>query len=249
MFCWVLSSSEMLISVRVFALTYCQWNRESKSGAVSSPAFLISTLILHWVIDEKIMTYPNPNISFLNRNVYVLNHPHHAWWRLAEQGGWKSEWKSVIQTNLVRPKWCCAEPLGSWLARWACKWLSSPSKGETDFVFPASDACASAPELLQEVVTFGFLFVSYTSQTPGTDTFVHVRAEDSCHVPVIHRLMSRDICLDILLWVCESWLTVGVRINRDEDGSTRLTFPSNTPRQMSVILGNLYLKVIGHVKV
>lgn len=71
-------------------------------------------------------------------------------------------------------------------------------KGETDFVFPTADGCASAAELLQEVATVDFLFISYTSQTLGTATFVRVRAVDSCHVPAIRRLMSRDTCLEIL---------------------------------------------------
>lgn len=123
------------------------------------------------------------------------------------------------------PKWCCAEPLGSWLARWACKWLSSPSKGKTDFIFPTSDACSSARELHQAVVTFDFLLISYASQTLGTDTFVHVRAADSCNVPIN---VSQDVQWKSTECCCESWLSVGIRINSDEDSSKRLTMLSIT---------------------
>lgn len=56
---------------------------------------------------------------------------------------WKSEWKSVIQTNLVRAKWCCAEGLLS--AGWQDELVNDcPLRQKADFVFPTSDVCASA---------------------------------------------------------------------------------------------------------
>lgn len=63
-----LTGSSLLWDVNLrggfFTLTYCQWDRASKSGAVSSPAFLISALILGGVIDEKIMTDLIPTRAF-----------------------------------------------------------------------------------------------------------------------------------------------------------------------------------------
>ena len=57
---------------------------------------------------------------------------------------WKSEWKSVIQSNLVRAKWRCAESLLS--VGWQDELLVNdcPLCQKADFFFPTSDVCVSA---------------------------------------------------------------------------------------------------------
>lgn len=57
---------------------------------------------------------------------------------------WKSEWKSVIQSNLVRAKWRCAESLLS--VGWQDELLVNdcPLRQKADFFFPTSDVCVSA---------------------------------------------------------------------------------------------------------